>query len=504
MLGFFTPAKTPSGKVAAIDLGSNSFHMIVADVSDGHIHIIDRLRETVRLAAGLDEQRNLSQAAKDRALSCLQRFGQRLQEMSQGSVRAVGTNTLRSAHNAHDFLQQAEEALGHPIEIIAGREEARLIYLGVAHDAALTPEDRPLVMDIGGGSTEFIIGKGFETARRESLYMGCVSMSVNYFPDGQISPKNLRKAEIAARLELQPIAAEYRERGWQRVLGASGSIKSIAKIMQAQGWCTTGICIEGMRKLQQVLQSVEHIEQIKLEGLSEDRRPILPGGFSVLMGAFEELGIEQMQVANTALREGLLYDMLGRIRHDDIRARTIDRMQIRYNIDTEQAQAVSDTAMLLLEQVAKDWQLDSNDHQLLLSWAAHLHEIGLLVAHNQYHKHGEYLLTHCDLAGFSKPEQSFLACLVRNHRRKLSPESLEVQAEETHDSLLRLSLLLRLAVLLHRSRNIEIPPLELTAKQDALALKFPEKWLEAHPLTQADLENEQNYLENAGIRLHFE
>lgn len=504
MFGFFTPTKTAPEKVAAIDLGSNSFHMIVADVADGHIHVIDRLRETVRLAAGLDEQRNLSNEAKERALSCLQRFGQRLQGMPQGSVRAVGTNTLRSAHNAQDFLQQAEAALGHPIEIIAGREEARLIYLGVAHDFALTSEDQPLVMDIGGGSTEFIIGKGFETIRRESLYMGCVSMSVKYFPNGEISPKSLRKAEIAARLELQPIAAEYRERGWQQALGASGSIKSVGKIMQAEGWCADGISLEGMRKLQQVLLAVEHIDQVKLAGLSEDRRPILAGGFSVLMGAFEELGITHMKVAATALREGLLYDLLGRIRHEDIRARTIDRMQTRYNIDTAQAQAVSDTAMLLLKQVAEDWQLDSPEYELLLSWAAHLHEIGLLLAHNQYHKHGEYVLTHCDLAGFSKPEQAILACLVRNHRRKLSLEGIQAHPEENHTRLLRLSVLLRLAVLLHRDRGTEIPNLKLKAKSDKLTLNFPDAWLEQHPLTQADLENEQLYLKNAGMSLSFE
>ncbi len=504
MLGFFTPSKTPPSTVAAIDLGSNSFHMIVADISDGHIHVMDRLREMVRLAAGLDEQRNLSPEAQERALACLLRFGQRLQGMPLGSVRAVGTNTLRSAHNAQDFLQRAEDALGHPIEVIAGREEARLIYLGVAHGNAFTNEDQPLVIDIGGGSTEFIIGQGFNTQRRESLYMGCVSMSVKYFPNGEICARNLRKAEIAARLELQPIAAEYRELGWQRVLGASGSIKSIGKILQAEGWCNEGISLEGMRKLQQVLQNVAHIDQLKLQGLSEERRPILAGGFSVLMGAFEELGIQHLQVAETALREGLLYDLLGRIRHEDIRARTIDRMQTRYNIDAQQAQQVSDTAMLLLKQVAEDWQLDSEEHELLLSWAAHLHEIGLLIAHNQYHKHGEYLLMHCDLAGFSKQEQAFLACLVRNHRRKLTPESLASQPEETRQSLLRLSLLLRLSVLLHRNRNTPAPELQLQVTAQSLLLKFPPDWLAQHSLTQADLENEQNYLKNAGFSLEFE
>ncbi len=503
MLGFFTPANSQPDTMAAIDLGSNSFHMIVADVSDGDIHIVDRLRDSVRLAAGLDAQRNLSAASQERALACLQRFGQRLKGMPLGSVRAVGTNTLRSAHNASEFLQQAEAALGHPIDIIAGREEARLIYLGVAHGSAFTSEDQPLVIDIGGGSTEFIIGQGFNTMRRESLYMGCVTFTHKHFPSGEINAKNLRRAEIAARLELQPIVAEYCERGWQRVLGASGSIKSIGKIMRGEGWCTEGITLEGMRRLQQALLEAGHVDNIQLEGLSDERRPILVGGFSVLMGAFEELDIQHLHVAESALREGLLYDLLGRIRHEDIRAHTIKRMQARYHIDTSQAQQVSGTAVLLFQQVTDSWQLDNAEHQWLLDWAAQLHEVGLLVAHNQYHKHGEYLLTHCDLAGFSKQEQSFLACMVRNHRRKLALECIEAQPEDARQLLLRLTLLLRLAVLLHRSRHADISNIQFQAHDQHLMLTFPPDWLAQQPLTQADLENERTYLESAGISLDF-
>ncbi len=507
MLGLFSLDKNPPKTVAAVDLGSNSFHMIVAHIDDGQIHVVDRLREPVRLAAGLDARKNLAEAAQQRALACLERFGQRLRDMPPGSVRAVGTNTLRSAHNTEAFLVAAEKALGHPLEIIAGREEARLIYLGVVHSLAAPPEEQCLVMDIGGGSTEFIIGKGFNTLRRESLYMGCVTMTQTHFGDGQITARALRKAEISARLELQPVAEEFRRHGWQRAIGASGSIKAIGKVLEAEGWASQDITLDALRLLRnRMLELGDSKNLLELKGLTEERIPVFAGGVAILLGAFEELGIARMSISDGALREGLIYDLLGRIRHEDIRAHTISRYQTRYSIDRKQAQRVAHTAEYCLQQVDNAWQLDSSEHQQLLLWAAQLHEIGLIVAHNQYHKHGEYLLRNSDLAGFSRQEQALLATLVRGHRRKFPSSVFELLPPAERHLALHLGILLRLAALLHRSRSLTpLPTLHLeTPGAGELCLTFPADWLAQHPLTQADLDNEQLYLAETGFKLRYE
>jgi len=488
--------------VAAVDLGSNSFHMIVVSLKDQQMQILDRLREQVRLAAGLDQRKPLSSEAQARALACLERFGQRLRGMPQGSVRAVGTNTLRSAHQTSGFLHAAEQALGHPIEIIAGREEARLIYLGVAHSLASPPQEHCLVVDIGGGSTEFIIGEGFEPLRRESLFMGCVSFGVRYFHNGLISKDNFRKAEIAARLELQPVAEEFRRVGWQKAIGSSGSIKSISKVLIAEGWIRDGISLEGLKKLRNVLIDAGDIKKLRLKDLSEERLAIFPSGVAILLAIFEELGISRMTVSDWALREGLVFDLIGRIRHDDIRDQTILRMQKRYNVDINQTNRVMKTALGMFEQAANSWELGCENSRSTLKWAAQLHEVGLIVAHNQYHKHGEYLLQNSDLAGFSRQEQGILAALVRGHRRKFPHSLFETYPSNERQMATRLCIVLRLAVLLHRHRN-DMPLPFLSASKNSLRLTFPPDWLAKHPLTQADLDNEQSYLLAIGFHLSY-
>ncbi len=505
MLGLFSlEQQNPPETAAAIDLGSNSFHMIVARIQDGQLQVVDKLREMVRLAAGLDEQKNLSEEAQQRALACLERFGQRLRGLPPSYVRVVGTNTLRSAKNAREFRKAAEAALGYEIEIIAGREEARLIYQGVARSMANTGERR-LVMDIGGGSTEFIIGEKFETIQRESLFMGCVTMSKKYFADGVVKNKNLRRAEIAARLELQAIAEDYRQLGWEKVIGASGTIRSIDKIVRGQGWSSAGITYESMQKLRAALLDAGDVNKLKLAELKEERVPVFAGGFAVLMGIFEELQLDVMSVSDGALREGLIYDLVGRIAHEDIREATIQKLIVRYQIDVVQGQRVEKTALACLEQVAKSWQLNSEEHQHMLAWAARLHEIGLGIAHNQYHKHGAYILTHSDLAGFSREEQNLLAVLVRGHRRRFPPEEEFKNLPESDWQLAkRLTVLLRLAALLHRSQSATVlPAFHLEAGDDKLELILPPSWLGEHPLTQTDLENEQIYLKDAGVGLSF-
>jgi len=486
--------------IAAIDLGSNSFHMIVARVDNGDLQVIDRLREMVRLGAGLDERKQLIPEVRARAIDCLERFGQRVRDLPPGSVRAVGTNALRQTRKSGHFLEEAQAALGHPIEIISGHEEARLVYLGVAHGLAADMEQR-LVVDIGGGSTELIIGEGFNTKRRESLYMGCVSMSRTYFPDGTISAKAMERAELAAALELRPIRREYRRIGWQTAIGSSGTIRSIKEVVRNAGWSEAGITLSSLQQLRQALISFGHTDKLQLEGLKQERHAVFPGGVAILLAVFKTLHIEQMQVSTEALREGLLYEMLGRIRHEDVRERTVSSLCSRYGVDLTNAQLVEKTAQALFAQVAKQWDLSSN-YRDTLGWAARLHEIGLTVSHSQFHKHGAYLINNSDLSGFSRQEQALLATLIQGHRRKFPLAIFESLPSNIRENARRLCLLLRLAVLLHRGRSasLEVEP-KLTVSNKHLKLKFPAGWLETHPLTQMELEQEAARLDGIGIKL---
>jgi exopolyphosphatase/guanosine-5'-triphosphate,3'-diphosphate pyrophosphatase len=491
-----------SGMIAAIDLGSNSFHMIVAREVDGQLQVRDRLREMVRLAAGLDSQGNLDDAARQRSLECLRRFGQRLDGFVPGSVRAVGTNTLRKAKDA-SFLREAEEALGHPIEVIAGVEEARLIYLGVSHGLPDSDENR-LVVDIGGGSTELILGRRFEPLELESLYMGCVSYSQRFFNDGVVSESAMRRAVIGARLELQRIENDYRDIGWGQAVGASGTVKAVGEVVRSMGWCEEGITLEAMRQLAAELVKAGHIDKLKLSGLKEERLPVFAGGVAVLLAIFESLHIEQMQVSDWALREGLLYDLMGRIRHEDVRERTIVALSERYRVDMVQASRVEATAKMSLQQVADDWGLQGDETEHLLLWAARLHEIGLAIAHSSYHKHGAYLVANSDMPGFSSSEQKLLAILVRGHRRKFPLSLFKELDSKTRQRLQRLCVLLRLAVLLHRGHAATASPdVRFGVSGKTVQLRFPDGWLAEHPLTEADLAAEAESLQSAKFTLEF-
>ncbi|MHB8453761.1 MAG: exopolyphosphatase [Acidiferrobacterales bacterium] len=485
--------------VAAMDLGSSSFHMIVARVEHGRLHVLDRLQEMVRLASGLDARGRLMPAARKRALACLARFSQRLRGLPRGSVRAVGTNTLRRMHNAGDFLAAAERTLGYPIEIIAGREEARLIYQGMAHS---WPDDgRPrLVVDIGGGSTELIIGQGLDAISMESLYMGCVSLSDAYFADGTVTDKAMRRAETAALLELRPVEAQFRH-GWETAIGTSGTIRAVRAVLRGQGWTDGTITKAALGRLRDSLIVARHLQRTTLTGLSAERTPVFPGGVAILSAVYEALGIDRMQVADGALREGLLYDLVGRLRHEDVREQAVSTLARRFHADTAQAERVMRTAAQGLKQVARVWRLSEEDGRLL-GWAARLHEIGLVVAHNQYHKHGSYLVEKSDLPGFSWQEQQQLAALIRGHRRKFPSAVFDALPAPQRATARRLCILLRLAVLLHRARSEdELPGMRLSAGQRSLRVHFARGWLRRQPLTQADLAQEVVWLRSAGLRL---
>ena len=488
--------------LAAVDLGSNSFHMIVVKIENDQIRVIDRIKEMVRLGEGLTEDKHLRPEVKMRALACLERFGQRLRDMPAGSVRAVGTNTLRQSQD-REFIHQAQQALGHPIEVIAGREEARLVYLGVAHGLAVGDEPR-LVVDIGGGSTELIIGKGFQPLERESLHMGCVSMSRRFFPDGRITAEALREAEVAASLELRPVRARYQHSHWQLAVGSSGTIKAIREVVLSAGWSQSGITLESLEQLKQALIKAGSVTNLDLKGLSEQRKPVFAGGVAVLHAVFTNTGTQQMLVSNEALREGLLYEMLGRIHQEDVRQRTVQSLARRYSVDHKQARRIENTALALFEQISVAWLLNDPEHPLMLAWAAQLHEIGLTVAHNQFHKHGAYLLENADMSGFSRQEQAVLAALVRGHRRKVPLTDFEALPEKVVHSSIRLCILLRLAILLHRSRSASLKPsIKIDVIGKKIHLQFSPRWLARHPLTQEELKQEQFYLKDIGYSLEF-
>ncbi|MCU7802977.1 MAG: exopolyphosphatase [Candidatus Thiodiazotropha sp. (ex Lucinoma borealis)] len=489
--------------IAAIDLGSNSFHLIVARVIEGHLQIIDKMKEMVRLGEGLTADKRLDPVVSKRALECLSRYSQRLRPLPAENIRVVGTNTMRQIHPDDNFHSLAEKALLHPIEIIAGREEARLVYLGVAHGLAAANEKR-LVVDIGGGSTELIIGEGYLPHERESLHMGCVSMSRRFFMDGVITDHAMHEAELACALEIRPVRNEFKEGGWIRAIGSSGTIKSIGNVVIEQGWSETGITRESLDSLKQYLIDAGSIDKVSLKGLSEERKPVFAGGLAVLSAVFEHIGIDHMDVSSEALREGLIYDMIGRSHHEDARERTLKTLRRRYDIDEAQANRVETTALALLDRAKRAWQLEDPRYLAMLSWAAKVHEIGLTVSHSQFQKHGAYLLEKSDLSGFSLQEQKVLAALVRGHRRKFPSAIFDSLPREVVTCTKQLCILLRLSVLSHRARSSVAKPMpRLEVEENRISLVFPDDWINHHPLTRAELQQEAQYLNSAGYLLRF-
>ncbi len=487
--------------IAAIDLGSNSFHVVLAKAEHGEIRILERLGEKVQLAAGIDEQRLLSEEAMQRGLDCLSRFAQLVQRLPQGAVRVVGTNALREARNRADFIRRADALLGHRVEVISGREEARLIYLGVSHTIADTPGKR-LVADIGGGSTEFIIGQRFEPLLRESLQMGCVSFTQRYFRDGKITPARYAQAYTAARLELMGIEQSLQRLGWQEAVGASGTLRAIGTVNKAAGHGNGEITREGIAWLKRKVLKLGEVEKLDFLGIKPDRRSILPAGLAIAEAIFDALDLQEMTPSEGALREGVLYDLLGHHQHEDVRERTLSALMERYHVDTQQAARVEAKALQALDKVAEAWGLDDEMYRDLLQWAARVHEIGLDIAHYHYHKHGAYLIEHSDLAGFSRKDQLMLALLVRGHRRNIPKEKF-AEFGEDGVKLIRLCVLLRFAILFHHIRGTQsMPKVQLQAGPQSLDVTFPDGWLQANPLTQADFAQEAEWLARIGFSLN--
>ena len=486
--------------LAAVDLGSNSFHMVVARILAGQPSMIDKLREQVQLASGLDSEMMLGKRARKRALACLERFGQRIRDLDQACVRAVATNTLRVARNARTFLADAEAALGHPIEIVSGREEARLIYLGVSHGLPGIDEDR-LVVDIGGGSTECILGHGFDTVTARSIPIGCVSYTRRFFDDGRLRASRFEKAITAARLKLRDYEENFAGAQWQSAFGSSGTIRSVGRVLElCRG--DTSITPKGLDWLTEQLVDAGHVDRIDLDGLKPERAPVIAGGIAVLRAILDSFGVQELGVAGGAMREGVIYDLLGRLQHEDVRDRTIHLFQERFHVDKAQAQRVEESAVEFLRAVEGPWKLEGSEPVRFLGWAARLHEIGLAVSFDQYTRHGAYLIENTDMPGFSRDDQTLLALLIRSHRGKLRRSHFKRMPARTRRTAIRLTTLLRIAVRLHRHRSSEPrPEIKFRPFAHRLVMEFPKGWLGDHPMTRVDIEKEAVRLAPLGFQL---
>ncbi len=493
------PGLIDESVLAAVDLGSNSFHLIVAREVDGRPRVIDKLREGVALAEGLQGGR-LDATVEARALAALERFRERLQGVSGVRIRAVGTATFRKLRDGDVFLRRASEALGASIEIIPGSEEARLVYLGVAHSLG-DDSGRRLVVDIGGGSTECILGQRFVPSRGDSLRMGCVTWSRRYFPAGRMTKEGFAAAELAARVELEPVARHYGRDAWDHAIGSSGTISAVGAILEDKSWTDGSVDAASLKRLRDELIQVGDASKLDIDGMRHDRRGVIAGGVSILRAVFKSLEIDRLVPSRGALREGLLHDLLGRIHHEDVREASALAFLERLGLDAAHGRRCRETAEGLFDQVADSQGLEPAD-RLVLSWAALLHTAGLAVSHSGYHRHGAYLIGNADLAGFSRQDRQQLAILIRGQRRRLRPDLLARIPAERLDTMRCLLPLLRIALRLHRDRTDRALPLpKLKASGSRLRLKFAEGWLDEHPLTHADLQSESKQLEAFGIVL---
>jgi exopolyphosphatase/guanosine-5'-triphosphate,3'-diphosphate pyrophosphatase len=483
--------------LAAVDLGSNSFHLEIGRVVDGQIYPLDAVREVVRIGGGLTSEKRIDRATQAAALEALAKFGERLRGFPRPAVRAVGTNTLRVAKNAPQFLREARATLGFPIEVISGREEARLIYLGVAHSLPISAQRR-LVIDIGGGSTECIIGAGLDPQLTESLYMGCVSYSLKYFPGGKIEKAAMKAAELAARQELSSLAKQYRETGWDEAVGSSGTARSIENILRENGFAAEGITREGLDRLRSLLLKNEEADPDRIAGLRPNRAPVLAGGVAILAAAFDALGLESMKVAEGALRHGVLYDLLGRVQHRDMREATVAQFMRRYHVDAAQAERVRALSLKIYDALSPGADREDDPDRLMLEWAARLAETGLSIAHAGYHKHSSYVLSNADMPGFSRMEQARLARLVLAHRGKLR----KVQDAGFEAPDWKLVFALRLASLILRSRtDAKLPFLRVAADPGGFAIDLPQSWLDENPLSADALEAEAGHWKAVDLKL---
>ena len=488
---------------AAVDLGSNSFHMVIARLTEGRMQIIVRIKERVRLAEGMDGQRRMSPEAMARGLDCLALFAERLTNIKPDQIRIAGTYTLRRASNARDFVREAAKVLNHPIEIISGQEEARLIYQGVAHTQHI--EGQVLVVDIGGGSTELIIGEGFEHKALTSRKMGCVSFTQSFFGNGKLGEKAFNAAVLEAQHQLAPIINQYRKLGWQSCLGSSGSIRTVRDVLQGEEWTDGAITLAGLERLKEEMLKHKRVDQLKLAGLTEERQGVFAAAVAILLGLFTSLPIERMEYSDGALREGLLYEFEERLQHHDIRERTALALSTHYRIDKRQATRVESSVLSLFDALSGPWEMPEEPYRAILGWAARLHEIGLAINYSGIHKHSAYILQNTDLPGFNQDDQALLAALVRFHRKGLKLSELPALPNHDEQTVLRCIRILRLAVAAHHRRQDNLlPEWNVQAAGDQLVVTLPLDWCDENKLLMQNLEKEHRYCHEQGWPLLFQ
>jgi exopolyphosphatase/guanosine-5'-triphosphate,3'-diphosphate pyrophosphatase len=494
-----------SSKVAALDIGSNSFHLVVARIVAGSVQILHRVKQKVRLGDGLDADNLLSEEAMQRGLDTLKVIAESLQDFEPEYVRVVATHTLRKATNAKEFLKAAKKVFPFPIEIISGAEEARLIYQGVAHTNH--QEGHRLVVDIGGGSTEFIIGEGFQTKVLRSLQMGCVSYTNKFFKDGDIKPKFFNKAITSAQQELEMIDKKYKQVGWNTCIGTSGTIKIIIELA-AQLDSTNRenhVCLTDLITLKDLCCAAGNSKDLQIQGLTDDRRPVFVGGLAILIAVFKSLNIQEMEFSQDALREGVLYEMEDHLTHPDIRQRSAESLATRYDVDVDQAKRVLATTMELYKQCKKAWKIDNRELKNMLAWSALLHEVGLQINTRGIQRHSGYILQNIELPGFGQEQQNLLATLTRFHRKKIKVSEIPEFTLLAQDQVYKLIILLRLGVLLNIKRQDDIlPEISFQAEKDKLYIQFPDKWLEQKPVFSADILRESIYIQELGLTLNYD
>ncbi len=489
--------------MAALDIGSNSFHLVVARIVAGSVQVLHKVKEKVRLAQGLDDNDVLSEEAMERGISVLRIVAETIKGFEPDKVRIVATHTLRKATNAKQFIRAARHIIPYPIEVISGTEEARLIYSGVAHTSH--HDGKRLIIDIGGGSTEFVIGEGVEPQLCRSVQMGCVSYTQRFFANGELKAKSFDKAITCAEQELELIEGKFRAMGWDVSIGTSGTIKALFKLVQADSpdKQEVAISLKSLKTLLTRFIEQAHVDNLSFAALSDDRKPVIAAGLAILIGIFRTFNIDSLTYSSAALREGVLYEMDDALRQPDIRSRTASSLASRYDVDTKQANLVLNWAMKLYSACAKPWKITQAEYKNILGWAALLHEVGLQINSRGVQRHSAYILSNTDMPGFSQEQQELLSTLVRYQRKKIRVQEIVEFNQYESDTVYKLIALLRLAVMLNIKRQANyLPDIKILGSKSGCSLHFPEHWLSEHNILYADLEQEQQYWQ--ALNLHLE
>lgn len=487
--------------LAALDLGSNSFHLVITRTVNGSIQIVHRVKQRVALAQGLNDDSHLSSEAIQRGLDALEIMRESLQGFSPEKVRIVATYTLRKARNSYEFIHRARAILPYPVEIISGMEEARLIYSGVAHTSF--DEGRRLIVDIGGGSTEFVIGDGFEPHVCRSLQMGCVSYTKRFFTKKTITKKQFNRAITAAEQTLSLIVNRYTKLGWQTAIGTSGTIKTIIQLIrEKESSDYTPITLSALENLMDEAINAKTIEALPVATIAADRSSVFCAGLAILIGIFRSLDIKQMDFSSSALREGVIFEMQDSIVKIDTRERTTQSLAKQYHVDSEQAKRVLQTCHDLVAQSPYKWLKKKRLLKNILGWACLLHEVGIHINSRGFQRHSAYIIENTELAGFNLEEQRLLALLVRFSRKKIRPELIKDFEQFSKAQIYAMLVILRLSVLLNIKRQDDIhPPIFFTPNENHIDVVFGNNWLTEKPIFSADLAAEQKYLNVIGIEL---